>query len=382
MKVTGGWLTAPGTQAVFDVYAKHGFALYAVGGCVRNSLLNERVSDVDMSSNARPELASKFLTDDGFKVIPTGIDHGTITVISDGTPYEITTFRKDVETDGRRAVVAFAETLEDDAYRRDFTINALYADRFGQIIDPVNGLEDIQRRRVRFIGDGAERIREDFLRTLRFFRFHARFAAPDQGFETDALSAISENLQGLESLSRERVGGELIKLLSVTDPTTAIMTMAQIGVLNTILPGCDPKALGLLIHFEQELGLSPEPIRRLGSFADEDLAKTLRLSKSQMRRMTSLRTAAIGTKPAAELGYRLKTEPALSVLALRSAFFETPLHSDLHGQVARGAQAVFPLKASDLPKEITGKNIGNVLRECESEWIASGFVKTKSQLLG
>ena len=382
MIVSGDWLTSPGTKAVFDAYAAHGFTVYAVGGCVRNSLLGEPVSDIDMSSNARPNIAAEFLTKAGFKVIPTGVDHGTITVISEDVPYEITTYRKDVETDGRRAVVAFADTIEEDAQRRDFTINALYADRSGHVLDPVNGLKDIAARKVRFIGDGAERIREDYLRTLRFFRFHARYADPAQGFDPEALAAIAGNLDGLADLSRERVGTELLKLLSVQDPSPAVMTMAQTGVLSMVLPGPDPKALAPLVHCEQALGLDAEPIRRLAAFVDEDGAKTLRLSKVQLRRLTALRGAAIGSASPTELGYRLKYEQGLSVLALRSALLETPLNLADIDKISQGSSAVFPLKAVDLPDHVIGKDIGEMLKNLESRWIASGFSLTKSQLLG
>jgi len=152
-KLVGEWLKTGSTQGIFDAYARNGFRLYFVGGCVRNALLGVDVSDFDMSSDARPDVAQTFLEEAGYRVIPTGIDHGTLTVVAGGIPHEITTFRKDVATDGRRATVSYSDSLEDDARRRDFTINALYADREGEVLDPLNGLPDIAARRVRFIED-------------------------------------------------------------------------------------------------------------------------------------------------------------------------------------------------------------------------------------
>ncbi|CAN0587043.1 unnamed protein product, partial [Ectocarpus sp. 12 AP-2014] len=191
----------------------------------------------------------------GLKPVPTGIDHGTVTVVADHDPFEITTFRRDVETDGRRAVVAFADTLDEDAKRRDFTMNALYARIDGTVIDPLGGLPDLRARRVRFIGDATDRIREDYLRSLRFFRFHAWYGNPDNGMDSDALAAIASHLDGLESLSRERVGAEMVKLLAARDPAPAVAAMRATGVLGRLLPGADDRALAPLIHLEDVLGL-------------------------------------------------------------------------------------------------------------------------------
>lgn len=380
MIVTGDWLTRPGTQRLFDVYAENGSALFAVGGCVRNDLLGEPVSDIDMASDAPPEQATAFLEDAGFKVIPTGIDHGTITVISDGIPHEITTFRDDVATDGRHAVVAYAASLEEDSARRDFTINALYCDRDGAIRDPQGGLADIAARRVRFIGNAEERIREDYLRSLRFFRFHARYAA--DGFDAEALAAIAATLDGLDQLSRERVGAELLKLLSVADPGPAIGTMHQTGVLTRILPGADPRALGPFLVCESALNLEPDPVARLATFADENVGPALRLSKAQVTKLQTLREAAMASTPAGELGYRLGQTAALQALALRAAFVEQPPDPRITAEVTKGATANFPLAAKDLQPRFHGRALGEELRKRETHWIASGFSLTKQQLLG
>jgi poly(A) polymerase len=381
-QVTGDWLSRPATQAVFDAFEHAGHRIYVVGGCVRNALLDEAVSDIDMSTDARPERSVEVAEGAGLKAVPTGIDHGTITVVSGGVPHEVTTFRRDVETDGRRAVVAYSDRIEEDAARRDFTINALYADRAGRVLDPQGGLADIAARRVRFIGDAEERIREDYLRSLRFFRFHARYADPEQGFDADALSAIAGNLEGLAGLSRERVGAEMLKLLSVADPALSAAVMGRTGALGQVLPGADPTPLGPLVTVEAELALAPDAIRRLAAIAGAEVAQTLRLSKAQMRALTTLRTMAFGAAAPAELGYRLGVAQATSVCALRHALLGTPSRPATLADVERGAAAKFPVRALDLQGEHSGPGLGEALRALEAKWIASGFTLTRAELLG
>ncbi|MEM6309217.1 MAG: CCA tRNA nucleotidyltransferase [Pseudomonadota bacterium] len=380
--VKGDWLTSTATQAVFDAYSAAGHSVFVVGGCVRNALLGEPVSDIDMSSAVPPQTARAFLEDAGFRVVPTGIDHGTITVLSKGIPHEITTFRKDIETDGRHAVVVFSDSMEDDAARRDFTINALYADRNGQVLDPMGGLPDIQARRVQFIGSAKDRIQEDYLRSLRFFRFHARYGDAAQGFDADALAAIAANLDGLSQLSRERVGVELIKLLGVDDPAAAIMSMQQIGMLAQLMPGADAKALGPLIHIESLQGIQADAITRLASFADENQAATLRISRAQAKELKALRDAATGVMSPAEMGYRMGYDMAMRAYTLRCAFLETPPDAGTSAQVENAACAKFPISARDLSNSLSGKALGDALRHKEAEWIASGFSMTRAQLLG
>jgi len=382
IEISGVWLSSPATQALFDVYDAAGSPLYAVGGCVRNTLLNLPVSDIDMASPVPPDTATAFLSAAGFKVIPTGIDHGTLTVMSGGVAYEITTFRHDVETDGRRAVVAFASTLAEDAARRDFTVNALYATRDGTVIDPVGGLDDIHPARIRFIGRPKDRIREDYLRSLRFFRFHAYYGDPSKGFDADALSAIASTQDGIDGLSKERVTSELLKLLAAESPAFAIGGLQQTGLLMKLLPGADAKALGPLVHLEDMVGLTPDPVRRLASLGGVDLIPHLRLSKAQARQFESLRSMSESAASAGELGYRLGYDGGLGALILRAAFLEAPVLDAEQSSVARGAKAKFPLKAKDLADRFSGPALGAALREREAAWIASEFTLSKAALLG
>ena len=381
-RIAGAWLFRPETQAVFDAYEAAGHRLFVVGGCVRNELLDESVVDIDMATDACPDNSIKAAENAGLKAVPTGIDHGTITVVSGHVPHEVTTFRRDVETDGRRAVVAYSDRMEDDAARRDFTINALYADRTGRVIDPQGGLADIEARRIRFIGVAADRIREDYLRSLRFFRFHARYADPKQGFDSEALAAIAANLDGLAGLSRERVGAEMLKLLSVSDPAPALAGMVRTGVLGQLLPGADPRALGPLVHVEQTLSLTPDPVRRLAAIADEETAQTLRLSRAQARDLATLRGMALGEAQSAELGYRLGFAMGTSACALRHALLEQVPDPSVIADIRRGAGAKLPISASDLQPRFQGPALGEKLRELESLWIDSGFRLSRAELLG
>ena len=237
-RIDAVWLKSRATQTVFALLEDAGHQVFAVGGCVRNALLGAPVRDVDLSTDAHPERVLGLAISAGLQAIPTGISHGTVTVLSDGVAFEVTTFRRDVETDGRRAVVAFSDRIEDDARRRDFTMNALYCDRSGKLRDPLGGYPDLVSRRVRFIDDANARIREDYLRSLRYFRFHAWYGDPGEGFDPDALDAIARNVDGLNSLSEERVGAEMKRLLEATDPAPAVAGMRVTGVLPALLPGC------------------------------------------------------------------------------------------------------------------------------------------------
>lgn len=381
MKVTGNWLENPATQAVCEAIMHDGAQALFVGGCVRNSLLGVAVSDIDIATDATPETVIALADRAGIKVVPTGIDHGTVTLVNDGIPHEITTFRRDVETDGRRAVVAFSTQLEEDAARRDFTMNALYAQADGTLLDPILGLPDLRARRVRFIGDAEARIREDYLRSLRFFRFHAWYGDAQQGMDADAIAAIAANLDGIDKVSRERIGAEMLKLLAAPDPAPSVAGMRSTGLLAHVLPGADDRALGPLIAAEEQAGIPPDPIRRLAALGGGDLSDALRLSRVQARRLNELRDAAAGTMGAAELGFRLKAKAACDVILLRSAFLEQALNAEDLTKVEVGADATFPVVAGDLIDNFSGPALGARLAELETLWIASGFTLSREQLL-
>lgn len=379
MKVIGDWINAPEAQAVMSMLEHAGHQGFFVGGCVRNALLNHPVADIDIATDARPEDVIALTEAAGHRAVPTGMDHGTITVIVGAAAHEVTTFRKDVATDGRRATVAFSTDIADDARRRDFTMNALYADARGRVFDPLGGLNDLRARRVRFIEQAQTRIQEDYLRILRFFRFYAWFGDPDGGLDAEGLAACAELAEGIARLSKERIGGEVLKLLSAPDPAPSVAAMHTAGVLAWVLPGANDRLLAPLVHLEGKV--PPLALRRLAALGGEDAPAHLRLSKSQARQLDLLRSEMGQMTPPEELGYRHGLETGTDVLLLRGSLSNTaPSDNDIDG-LTRGAAAVFPVKADDLMPHFEGPLLGQNLKTLEQKWIASGFQLTKSDLL-
>lgn len=377
MKVTGDWLTHPGTQMLCAALEAAGHRALFVGGCVRNSLLGEPVGDVDIATDATPETVSDIAEMAGFKPVPTGIDHGTVTVVVQGKPHEVTTFRRDVETDGRRAVVAFSTRIEEDAQRRDFTMNALYADRHGTVIDPLNGLPDLLARRVRFVGDPETRIREDYLRILRFFRFHAAYGDPQGGIDADGLAACAAFSAGLETISKERITAELRKLLSARDPAPAVAAMAGSGVLSHILPGADHRVLAPLVHLEA--AEPPRWLRRLAVLGGDE--SHLRLSKAETRNLAALRAALGSAESPAALGFGLGASLGADALLARAASLGAPPPPDWQDEVQRGAKARFPVTAADLMPALQGEALGARMKELQTRWLASNLTLSREDLL-
>lgn len=342
-----------------------------VGGAVRDTLLGIAVKDVDIATPLRPLKVIGLLKDAGIQVVPTGIEHGTVTAVLTGGAVEITTLRHDVSTDGRRATVAFADDWQDDAARRDFTINALYADpATGQVFDWFGGLDDLAARRVRFIGDARQRIREDHLRILRYFRFQARFGS--QPADAESESACADLAATLKGLSRERVGMEMMNLLSLPDPAPTVARMAELGVLAVILPEANVPALAALVREEERQQVAADALRRLAALlpADvplaESVASRFRLSGAQKKRL-ALAAGRDGSEAEARpLAYRLGCDAALDRLLLAGADV-SPL--------ANWPMPEFPLKGGAIVARgvKAGPKVARVLRAVEAGWIASGF---------
>lgn len=370
-----------GLQKVLALLGKAGHQALLVGGSVRNGLLGAPVSDFDVSTDARPDRVMALAEAAGIKAVPTGIDHGTVTLVEDHTPVEVTTFRRDVSTDGRRAVVAFSTDVAEDAARRDFTMNALYAQADGTIVDPLGGLPDLWARRVRFIGRAEDRIHEDYLRILRFFRFHAWYGDPEAGFDADEVAACADGIDGLARLSRERIGHEMMKLLTARDPAVSVAILARIGGLAAILPGAMPDALGPLVHLEQQLGLAPDPVRRLAALGGAEAGEALRLSRAGARRATLLTGLARDAMGPAEAGYRHGAADGWDAMVIRAALLGQPVDEDTHTLVLQGAAAEFPVRAADLMDRFKGSDLGRALTSAETAWIASGFTADKATLL-
>ncbi len=379
MKISGDWLNHAGTQALCAVLEAAGHQALFVGGCVRNALLGVPVADVDIASDAPPSEVTRLAEAAGLRVVPTGIEHGTVTVIAEGRPHEVTTFRRDVETDGRRAVVAYARDIAEDAARRDFTMNALYADARGAVIDPLGGLTDLLARRVRFVGEAPQRIREDYLRILRFFRFYAHYGDPHQGIDAEGLAACAALADGIDGLSRERIGAEMRKLLAAPDPAPAAAAMARTGVLHHAVPGADPRALAPLVHLEAGLPIRWQ--RRLAAIGGQDPARALRLSRADAATVTALREAAGNMLPPAALGWTLGAESGTDAILLRAALLEAPLPPGWQADVARGATAEFPVTAAALMPALTGPALGTALKALEGRWLNSDLRLDRDALM-
>jgi poly(A) polymerase len=379
MKVSGAWLDMAGTQALMAALLSAGHQAFFVGGCVRNAIIGAAVGDIDIATDAHPELVTKIAKDAGYRVVPTGIDHGTVTVIAGGVTHEVTTLRRDVRTDGRHAVVAYSSSVAEDAARRDFTMNALYATADGTALDPLGGLPDLLARRVRFVGDADARIAEDYLRILRFFRFYAIYGDPALGIDVDGLAACAVNAAGLETLSRERVGAEMRKLLGAQDPAPALAAMDHSGILTRLLPGASVRAVPILVHLED--GAPCGWLCRLVVLGGDDVTHRLRLSRTEAATLAVMR-AELGSVAAPDaLGWKHGTALAGEILHGRAALFETKLPSNWQNDVARGANAIFPVTAFDLMPDLQGAALGSKLKTLQDLWLSSGLSLTREQLL-
>ena len=355
-------------QSVFDAIAAGGHRAWLVGGAVRNALLGEPVGDLDLATDAPPDAVMRLVQAAGLKPVPTGIDHGTVTVVADSRGFEVTTLRHDVETDGRRAVVAFSDDLAQDARRRDFTMNALYADRDGTVIDPVGGLDDLRARQLRFVGDPAQRIAEDYLRILRFFRFLAWYG---RDADPGAVAACRDGRDGLDRISRERIGQELRKLLMAPDPLPAVRLMQKTGVLDKVLPDATPDRLSVLP--------SPAPwLARLAALSQADLTNALRLSRSQARDHRILVTAMAEDWSFNRIAYCLQGDLAQAAAAL----VQTGPFGPRDGWAdALAAARPLPISAADLQPHLQGPALGRALKAAEDSWIQSGFAMPAPALI-
>ncbi|GGC00165.1 poly(A) polymerase [Novosphingobium endophyticum] len=342
-----------------------------VGGAVRDTLLGLPVKDIDMATTLLPDAVIARLDAAGIRNVPTGLDHGTVTAILPSGSVEITTLRHDVSTDGRRATIAFASDWREDAARRDFTINALYADpESGEVFDYFGGLPDLAGRTVRFIGDARQRIREDHLRILRYFRFQARFGT--QPADKTSEEACTELAATLKGLSRERVGMETLNLLGLPDPAPTVHRMAELGVLAVILPEADPQALSALVAAEKRQGIAPDPIRRLAALLPpqvplaEQVAARFRMSGAQKKRLATAAARGDECGEPRALAYRLGMDGALDRLLIAGADA-----SSLTGwEIPR-----FPLKGGEIVARGVGAGpeVARILRRVEDRWIAEGF---------
>lgn len=383
------WLSAPETRAVMDALTANGSAARFVGGCVRNALLKVPVEDIDIATPLTPQEVTQRIEAAGLRAVATGIEHGTVTAISAKKPFEITTLRRDVSTDGRRATVAFTDDWAEDAKRRDFTMNALYADMSGAVFDTVGGIADLNARRVRFIGDPAQRIAEDYLRILRLFRFHAWYGVGE--IDDAGLRACADAREQMKTLSGERIQKEMLKLLAADAPVPVLRSMAASGVLGAVLPG--------ELHFERfqrlcdadgDCFFAADGLLRLGALMSDvalagEISTRWRLSNDDRDRLSEMLTAPVkvvsylSVREVRRVLYRFGPERFRDWVRLRWA-------EDLKASNAVQWRAllaladgwvrpVFPLKGPDamaagIPQ---GPLVGKVLGEVEDWWIDSDF---------
>jgi poly(A) polymerase len=391
------WFEAPQTRALFVALNVEGHETRAVGGAVRNTLMGLPVGEVDFATTATPEEVTAIARKAGLKPVPTGLQHGTVTVVVDGEPFEVTTLRQDVETFGRHASVKFTRDWAMDASRRDFTINALYASADGTVHDPLGGYPDVLARRVRFIGSARERIREDYLRILRFFRFTANYGRePDAG----SIAACIAEREGMRKLSAERVRTELLRILEAREPLRALVPMSEAGFLTMLLGGgVRVGHAAAMLAIEAANGLPRDPLRglaALGLMIEEDahrLTARLRLSNAEAARLETMAaleprlTAGMEPLAAKTALYRLGQPRFLDRVriawARSGAAPDDTAWRDLLALPGRWKPPVFPLRGEDLIAAglRRGPQIGATLRQLEEAWITSDFALTRDELL-
>jgi poly(A) polymerase len=391
------WMTSPAVRRVMA--ALEGVTpdcARFVGGCVRNALLGEPVADVDIATRLTPDRVEKAMLAAGIAVHPTGIEHGTLTVVADHQPFEVTTLRRDIETDGRRATVAFTEDWAEDAHRRDFRMNALYAAPDGEVFDPTGGgLDDIAQRRIVFVGDPETRIREDYLRILRFFRFFAWYGRGEP--DAAGLAACAALCAGLEGISAERIWMETKKLLAAHDPMGAMTAMEKSGVFAQLFP--QAKGLDLLrklVALEVGAGLTPDPmVRFLALFwrhakAVQAVSNQLKMSNEERQRLnwaaqddTPIQ-AGMTPQDMRRVLYKVGVSVFRDRVLLRWAQDGSDAWAKLHTEAERWRRPTMPVSGEDLlARGVTeGPAIGEALRKLEAAWIESDFMLGRDALLG
>ena len=390
LKIDQPWLLDSSVEQVMQALSANGGMARFVGGCVRDALFHRPIRDIDIATDMSPDVVIDLLSAAELKYAPTGLDHGTITAIADGRGFEVTTLRHDVATDGRRATVAFTDDWLVDAERRDFTMNALYCDADGTVYDPVGGIADIAAKRVRFIGTADDRITEDYLRILRFFRFHAWYG--DSAIDEEGLQACIRGQAGLATLSIERICAEIMRLLEAADPVPTLATMTDSGILACLLPAkANLSALERVVSNEQSATMEGGLRRFFSLFEDDvvgvqDLAKSWKLSNKHIRRIKALaRKQAVNAYSEAEVRaalYRHDPQTFIDNLLVWSQSYGKR-EAELMSTVQNWVKPIFPLGGSDVMSKGVkeGQKIGAMLGKLEEQWIEEDFTSKRDALL-
>ena len=381
---------------LFETYQKN--SIFVVGGAIRDALLNREITDIDFATSLKPKTITEILNKENIKFIDVGIDHGTVTAIINERKFEITTFRNDIFTDGRHAQVSFSNSLEEDALRRDFTINAMYLDKSGNLIDPTDGKKDLENRVVRFIGRPDERIKEDYLRILRYFRFLALFS--DISPDAEVMKTISANLDKLSVVSKERQWNELKSILTLTAPNNAISAMSEIGLLDDYFNGIGINdAFVNLIEIESKISFSIDPILRLSTLIENSLDKAntiikkLPLSKSEstdLLKLCTLNKKVVSYMSMKEVRYLLYLlgrdgfQKQILVTWAKDANNKNEVNWRSLYEVAQSwEKPSFALTAKDVINMgiSQGPMVGDILKEVEDWWAENDFIDDKFSLI-
>lgn len=401
------WFQDPSLTRILSLLNADGGEARVVGGAIRNALMGLVIGDIDIATTLVPDVVVERAKAAGIKAVPTGIEHGTVTLVLDGRGFEVTTLRRDVETDGRRAQVAFGTDWKADAERRDLTINALYADDKGEVIDLIGGLADIKTRTIRFIGNAETRIAEDYLRVPRFFRFFAYYGSgrPD----ADGLRASARAKDKLKTLSAERIWSEMKKLLAAPDPSRALLWMRQTGVLTEILPETEKwgiDAIHGLVATEQALKWAPDPLLRLAAIVPDDaarleaLSKSLRMSNAESARLLAWAKAPVLPDEVTDVGFDrvlyhhgadgigIRVKLALAAARARAeegdpaVMRKSARLSDLLKRCEGYDKPVFPLTGADVLAAgvPAGKRVGEMLASLENLWVERNFALDRAAL--
>ena len=375
------WLRNPSAQKLSKLYKNFGYQVLFVGGCVRNTILKMPVTDIDLATDAQPEEIIKIAKENNIRFVPTGLAHGTITLIIDNTNYQITTFRTDFDHDGRYAKVEFTESLLLDASRRDLTINALYCNHVGEVIDPLNGLDDIKKQKIKFIGNPNERIKEDNLRILRFFRFQAIYGNKNLEIDSIALEACHNHKSKLAALSKERITSELRKILSAPNPLEVIIKMNETGVLNELFQNVSIDSLEAYLKTEEKFKININWLGRLLSLQVTQEEESLKLTRCEFKFLKQTKSAIENQIHVLEFSYYNGVENGKIYSILQNFRHNIILSKNLLNQINSLATKKFPITAKDLMPEISGKKLGEALRSLEDRWIKSNFTLSKKELL-
>ena len=362
-----------------------GGVAYLVGGCVRNTILGRPFTDIDIATDLLPEQVVKISKKEGYKVIQTGLSYGTVTIVNAGRKFEVTTFRSDIKTYGRKASVKFTADIKLDAMRRDFTMNSIYMNISGEIIDPLGSLDDLLEKKIKFIGNPSERIEEDNLRILRFFRFLAEFNKGRSDIDQDTMEALYKYNKEVKSLSRERIWMELKRILSVPEPQHIFSIMIEKGILDEVFPPIEIEGLSKVITAEKKYSVSPSHLVRLFSLnksIGKKWAHYVSLTSNEAKILEFIKESLAHYKDLKTVAYKFGRVVAEGWLLNYDDGFSEMIPSKISEIIDNGCNTFFPVSGVDLLEEMEeGPELGRQMEWLEDLWIKSGFTMGKKELL-